>query len=112
MLQGLNKVAAAEAYGEEMVQLWRRSHNTKPPRGESLLVSFLFVFFQMDFLVVLFLSFFQDTWQRCAGFFDETIEPRLKEGKNVLIVAHGNVLRCIISHISGLSIEEMLRLQV
>jgi 2,3-bisphosphoglycerate-dependent phosphoglycerate mutase len=55
---------------------------------------------------------FQDTYGRTVGFFNSTIEPRLKEGRNVLLVAHGNVLRCIISHLSGLSELEMLRLQV
>jgi broad specificity phosphatase PhoE len=54
----------------------------------------------------------QDTFGRTVGFFNSTIEPRLKEGRNVLLVAHGNVLRCIISHLSGLSELEMLRLQV
>jgi len=54
----------------------------------------------------------QDTYGRTVGFFNSTIEPRLKESRNVLLVAHGNVLRCIISHLSGLSELEMLRLQV
>lgn len=56
--------------------------------------------------------FLQDTYARSIGFFGSTIEPRLKEGRNVLLVAHGNVLRCLISHLAGLSDLEMLRLQV
>ncbi|CAM6021319.1 unnamed protein product [Sphagnum balticum] len=89
-LQGMSKEAAAREFGEETVTKWRRSADTRPPKGESL----------------------QDTYGRTVGFFNSTIEPRLKEGRNVLLVAHGNVLRCIISHLSGLSELEMLRLQV
>ncbi|BBN04445.1 hypothetical protein MPTK1_3g04680 [Marchantia polymorpha subsp. ruderalis] len=54
----------------------------------------------------------QDTYRRTTVFFEQTIEARLKEGKNVLVVAHGNVLRCINTYLSGLSVDEMLALQV
>eukprot|EP00897_Mesotaenium_endlicherianum_P005001 jgi/Mesen1/4529/ME000230S03670 len=89
-LQGLNKEAAAREFGSDMVKKWRRSHDTRPPRGESLM----------------------DTWARATNFFNATIVPRLEEGNNVLVVCHGNVLRCIISLISSLSADEMLRLQI
>ncbi|KAH7295299.1 hypothetical protein KP509_27G041800 [Ceratopteris richardii] len=89
-LQGLSKEAAARQFGDEQVKLWRRSFDTRPPYGESL----------------------QDTAERTVRFFKSTIVPRLDEGRNVLVVAHGNVLRCIISYLSNLSEIEMLRLQV
>lgn len=89
-LQGLNKTAAVAEFGEETVTKWRRSYDTRPPNGESL----------------------QDTYARSVGFFTSTIEPRLKEGCNVFLVAHGNVLRCLISHLAGYSDLEMLRLQI
>ena len=69
---------------------WRRSRDTRPPHGESL----------------------ADTQDRTLAFFKSTIEPQLIEGHNVLLVAHGNVLRCFLSYLSGLSDQEMLRLQV
>lgn len=89
-LQGLSKAAAIKEFGDKTVTLWRRSYDTRPPSGESL----------------------QDTAQRTIRFFKSTIVPRLEEGQNVLVVAHGNVLRCIISHLAGLSESEMLQLQV
>lgn len=89
-LQGLNKTAAIAEFGEETVTKWRRSYDTRPPNGESL----------------------QDTYTRSVAFFQATIEPRLKEGRNVFLVAHGNVLRCLISHIAGYSDLEMLQLQI
>eukprot|EP00249_Psilotum_nudum_P006492 c19811_g1_i4 orf=288-755(+) len=89
-LQGLSREAAIREFGEETVRKWRRSYDTRPPNGESL----------------------QDTANRSIGFFKSIIVPRLEEGHNVLVVAHGNVLRCIISHLAGLSEMEMLQLQV
>ncbi|CAI5958002.1 unnamed protein product [Closterium sp. NIES-64] len=89
-LQGLNKEAAAKEFGHEQVAIWRRSHDTRPPKGESLL----------------------DTSERTLAFFLSTVEPRLAEGKNVLVVAHGNVLRCIISYLCDLTELEMLRLHI
>eukprot|EP00475_Leptophrys_vorax_P025792 TRINITY_DN36060_c2_g1_i2.p1 TRINITY_DN36060_c2_g1~~TRINITY_DN36060_c2_g1_i2.p1 ORF type:complete len:441 (-),score=-5.54 TRINITY_DN36060_c2_g1_i2:344-1666(-) len=89
-LQGLNKEAAAKEFGHEQVAIWRRSHDTRPPKGESLL----------------------DTAERSLAFFLSTVEPRLAEGKNVLVVAHGNVLRCIISYLCDLTEMEMLRLHI
>jgi 2,3-bisphosphoglycerate-dependent phosphoglycerate mutase len=42
----------------------------------------------------------------------EVIEPRLKEGKNVLVVTHGNVMRGLIAYLASLGEEEMLTLEV
>ena len=88
--QGLSKEAAVQQFGDATVQKWRRSHDTRPPHGESL----------------------KDTRDRTLAFFKSTIEPQLAEGHNVLLVAHGNVLRCFLSYLSGLTNQEMLRLQV
>ncbi|XP_057845744.1 uncharacterized protein LOC131055114 [Cryptomeria japonica] len=89
-LQGLSKEAASKEFGEETVKMWRRSYDTRPPHGESL----------------------KDTASRTVRFFKSTVIPRLEEHRNVLVVAHGNVLRCIIAHLAGLTEMEMLQLQV
>ncbi|KAJ7519229.1 hypothetical protein O6H91_20G029900 [Diphasiastrum complanatum] len=89
-LQGLSKEAAVKEFGLDMVKKWRRSHDTRPPNGESL----------------------QDTAKRVLACFHSTIMPRLMEGRKVLVVAHGNVLRCLLAHIAGLTDQEMLRLQI
>lgn len=89
-LQGLNKQETMDEYGQEQVKLWRRSYDTAPPEGESL----------------------QMTAQRTLPYFKEAIVPALKEGKNVLISAHGNSLRAIIMELDGLSKEEVLNLEL
>jgi len=89
-LQGLNKKMAVEEFGEEQVSKWRRSYDTVPPKGESLL----------------------QTGQRTVEFFEEHTIPRLLDGQNVLIVAHGNVLRTMVTHICGLSMDDCLRMHL
>lgn len=82
-LQGKNKKETAEKYGEEQVHKWRRSYDIKPPNGESL----------------------KDNYERTIPFFKNVIENRLKDGKNILISAHGNSLRAIVKYIENISDE-------
>lgn len=89
-LQGLNKAETAQKFGDEQIKIWRRSFDTPPPQGESL----------------------EMTAQRTIPYFEQEIVPHLREGRNVLIVAHGNSLRSIIMDIEGLSKEEVLNLEL
>ena len=89
-LQGLNKDATREKYGDEQVHIWRRSYDVPPPNGESL----------------------ELTAKRTLPYLEDTIIPGLREGKNIFIAAHGNSLRSIIMEIEGLTREEVLQLEV
>ncbi|MEL6385486.1 MAG: 2,3-bisphosphoglycerate-dependent phosphoglycerate mutase [Cyanobacteria bacterium J06626_18] len=89
-LQGLNKTTTAEKYGEEQVLEWRRSFSVRPPGGESL----------------------EDTMNRTIPFFRNRILAHLKQGDNVLVVAHGNSLRAIIMYLDNLSSEEIPNLNL
>lgn len=80
-LQGLNKAETAEKYGAEQVTLWRRSFDVAPPGGESL----------------------KQTQERVLPYYYAHVEPLLQQGKNVLIVAHGNSLRALMMHLENLS---------
>ena len=82
-LSGLNKDEARERWGEEQVQLWRRSYDMPPPGGESL----------------------KDTAARVLPYYEQEIWPELKAGKNVIVSAHGNSLRALIMELEGLSAE-------
>lgn len=62
----------------------------RPPGGESL----------------------RDTAIRSITFFEEYVCPQLAAGKNVLLVAHGNVLRCLTTHIAGLTVEDCLSMDM
>lgn len=84
-LQGLNKAEVARDYGAEQVAEWRRSYSVRPPGGESL----------------------ADTAARVLPYYQQVIEPMLREGNNVLIVAHGNSLRALMMYLEGIGEKEI-----
>lgn len=86
-LSGLNKDEARKKWGDKQVMLWRRSFDVPPPGGESL----------------------KDTLARVKPYYDAEIWPRIAEGKNVIVAAHGNSLRAMIMILEGLSGDEILQ---
>lgn len=89
-LQGLNKQATMEKYGQEQVKIWRRSFDVPPPEGESL----------------------EMTAARTLPFFTQSILPYLDKGENIFICAHGNSLRSIIMHIESMTREQILEYEL
>jgi 2,3-bisphosphoglycerate-dependent phosphoglycerate mutase len=82
-LQGLNKAETAQKFGEEQVHLWRRSYVLRPPGGESL----------------------EDTASRVLPYYQAHIDPLVRAGNRVLMVAHGNSLRALVMHLEQISPE-------
>lgn len=89
-LQGLNKAETALKYGDAQVELWRRSYEVRPPDGESL----------------------HDTYIRTVPYYQQEIEPKLKNNKNILIVAHGNSLRALKMYLEDISPENILYVNI
>jgi 2,3-bisphosphoglycerate-dependent phosphoglycerate mutase len=89
-LQGLNKEDTARRYGAAQVKLWRRSYDVPPPNGESL----------------------ELTAKRTLPFYDRCIAGDLRQGKNVLVVAHGNSNRSIVMQLDKLSGEQVIALEL
>lgn len=89
-LQGLNKTRTAEKFGAEQVKIWRRSYDIPPPNGESL----------------------KDTAARTIPFFERAVLGDIAQGKDVLVVAHGNSNRSIVMKLDGLSEAEVLELNL
>jgi len=114
-LQGFNKKEMAKLCGEKQVFLWRRSYKTRPPlldkedprwpgndplyrginkkllpQGESL----------------------KDTQKRVIWYWKKEIVPKIKSGKRILIVAHGNSLRALVKDLDNISDKEISRLNI
>jgi 2,3-bisphosphoglycerate-dependent phosphoglycerate mutase len=89
-LQGLNKQETKDKFGEEQVQIWRRSFDQAPPEGESLKM----------------------TAARTIPYFQEEIMPLLKQGTNVFISAHGNSLRSIVMFLDHLTEDQVVKLEI
>ena len=89
-LAGLNKDDARERWGEEQVHIWRRSFDIPPPGGESL----------------------KNTAERVLPYFESEIMPKIDEGLNVLIAAHGNSLRALVMQLENIDPEEIVKLEI
>ena len=114
-LQGLNKDETKLKYGEEQVKLWRRSADVRPPelttddkrypgndpkykdlKKEELPLT--------ENLI--------DTIKRVTEYWQSDIAPTIKNGKNAIIVAHGNSLRGLIKYLDNLTNEEVIKLEI
>jgi 2,3-bisphosphoglycerate-dependent phosphoglycerate mutase len=89
-LAGLNKDDARKEWGEEQVHIWRRSYDIPPPGGESL----------------------KNTAERVLPYFNSSILPKLSDGENILVAAHGNSLRSLVMQLDHLSKEEVIALEI
>ncbi|MDT5242372.1 MAG: 2,3-bisphosphoglycerate-dependent phosphoglycerate mutase [Mycobacterium sp.] len=112
-LQGLDKAATKEKYGEDQFMAWRRSYDTPPPPiepgseysqdadpryadiGGGPLTECL-----------------ADVVERFVPYYTETIVPDLKAGKTVLIAAHGNSLRALVKYLDGMSDDDVVGLNI
>ena len=89
-LAGLNKDDARKKWGEEQVHIWRRSFDIPPPDGESL----------------------KNTAERVLPYFNKEILPKVINGSNVLIAAHGNSLRSLIMQLDNISEVDIVNLEI
>ncbi|TAH37488.1 2,3-bisphosphoglycerate-dependent phosphoglycerate mutase [Candidatus Saccharibacteria bacterium] len=84
-LTGKNKWEVQQEVGEEAFKGIRRGWDYPVPGGETL----------------------KDVHGRVAPFFDAEILPQLQDGKNVLIVAHGNSMRALMKHLEVIHEDEI-----
>lgn len=114
-LQGLNKAETAAKYGEDQVKIWRRSYNIQPPALDPTDSRFpghdrRYVNLRPEELPKS--ECLEDTVARFLPAWHELIAPKIKEGKKVVIVAHGNSLRALIKYLDNVSEDEIIALNV
>lgn len=114
-LQGLNKAEMARKYGEEQVRIWRRSYAVRPPemndedfQKQNALEAFKSV--PKDKLPKT--ESLSDTYDRAVGYWNFDIVPAIKQGKKILISAHGNSLRAIVKYLDNISDDEIANLNI
>jgi len=114
-LQGLNKAETAQKYGEEQIKIWRRSYDTQPPALEKTDERYPGNDPRYSNLTEEELPLtecLKDTVERFMPYWSETITPTIKEGKKVLIAAHGNSLRALVKYLDNVSEEEIVGLNI
>ena len=114
-LQGLNKAEMAAKFGEEQVLLWRRSYDVPPPalerddprhpRGDPRYAGLA----ESELPLT---ECLKDTVARFLPYWSETIAPKVRQGRQVIVVAHGNSLRALVKYLDGVSDTEIVGLNI
>ena len=87
---GKNKWEIKKELGEEGFKKLRRGWDVPIPNGETL----------------------KDVDNRTVPYYESEILPKLKDGKNVLVSAHGNSLRALVKYLDGLSDSDVENLEI
>ena len=114
-LQGIDKKATAEQYGDEQVHIWRRSYDISPPDLDpqdpnSAHNDRRYAHLPKD--IVPNAENLKITLDRVLPFWEDQIAPALVSGERVLVVAHGNSLRALAKHIIGISDAEIMDFEI
>jgi 2,3-bisphosphoglycerate-dependent phosphoglycerate mutase len=114
-LQGKDKKATMEEFGEEQFMLWRRSYGTPPPRiadddpwsqtGDRR-------YADLADEIVPRTECLEDVVARMLPYWYDAIVPDLRTRRTVLVAAHGNSLRALVKHLDGMSEEAVVGLNI
>jgi len=117
-LTGLNKAETAAKHGDEQVKIWRRSFDTPPPPMEkdhpyygTIVKDERYADGPKEDEFPMFESL-KLTIDRTLPYWNDTIVPQIKEGKKILIAAHGNSLRGIVKHLDNMSNDDIMGLNL
>ena len=111
-LQGKDKKQTLAEFGEEQFMLWRRSYDTPPPEIE------LGSEFSQDGdpryagEPVVRTECLKDVLERALPYWESAIVPDLREGKTVLVAAHGNSIRAIVKYLDDIDDESIAGLNI
>ncbi len=114
-LQGKDKKATKEEFGEEQFMLWRRSYDTPPPPitdddeysqiGDAQ-------YADLPDEIVPRTECLKDVVERMLPYWYDAIVPDLRTGRTVLVTAHGNSLRALVKHLDDMSEDDVVGLNI
>lgn len=111
-LTGLDKAETAARHGDAQVKIWRRSFDVPPPVLEPGSAFDLSGDRRYAGIAVPATESLKDTIARVLPYWEAKIAPDLKAGKRVLISAHGNSLRALVKHLSGIPDDAITELEI
>lgn len=111
-LTGLDKAETAARHGDEQVRIWRRSFDTPPPPLEAGSEFDLSRDRRYAGIAIPNTESLKDTIARVLPYWEARIAPELRAGRRVLISAHGNSLRALVKHLSGISDADITGLEI
>ncbi|HTZ94442.1 MAG TPA: phosphoglyceromutase [Streptosporangiaceae bacterium] len=114
-LQGKDKAATRQQYGDEQFMLWRRSYDVPPPPLPdddplSQVSDPRYALLPPELRPRT--ECLRDVVLRMLPYWYDGIVPDLAVGQIALVVAHGNSLRALIKHLDGISDADIAELNV
>ena len=111
-LTGLDKAETAARHGADQVKVWRRSFDIPPPVLAAGSAFDLMTDPRYAGIDIPSTESLKDTIARVLPYYQAAIVPVLRTGQTVLISAHGNSLRALVKHLSGISDEDISSLEI
>jgi 2,3-bisphosphoglycerate-dependent phosphoglycerate mutase len=111
-LTGLDKAETAVKHGDDQVKIWRRSFDIPPPPLDADSPYDLTKDPRYAGIAIPNTESLKDTIARVLPYFEANIAPELRAGKTILISAHGNSLRALVKHLSGISDADITGLEI
>jgi 2,3-bisphosphoglycerate-dependent phosphoglycerate mutase len=111
-LTGLDKAETAAKHGDAQVHIWRRSFDIPPPPLEAGSEFDLSKDRRYAGIAIPNTESLKDTIDRVLPYWESRIAPELKAGKRVIISAHGNSLRALVKHLSGIADDAITSLEI
>jgi 2,3-bisphosphoglycerate-dependent phosphoglycerate mutase len=114
-LTGLNKSEMKEKLGEDQIKIYRRSWDIAPPeldKDNKFNPRSDEIYNNLDSKFVPNTESLKDTYDRVIPYFDLNIKPKVIEGKNIIIAAHGNSLRALCKKLFNISNEKINELEI
>ena len=114
-LQGLNKAETAEKHGMEQVKIWRRSYDIQPPplaKDDERYPGKDPRYTRLKPDEVPQAEALKDTVARFLPYWHETIAPAVREGRRVIIAAHGNSLRALVKYLDNISDADIVGINI
>ncbi len=111
-LTGLDKAETAARHGDEQVRVWRRSFDVPPPELEAGGPYDLAADPRYAGIAVPATESLKLTIERVLPYWESAILPVLANGETVIVSAHGNSLRALVKHLSGISDADIPSLEI
>jgi 2,3-bisphosphoglycerate-dependent phosphoglycerate mutase len=114
-LQGKDKKATLEQYGEEQFMQWRRSYDSPPPpidADDEFAQTYDPRYAWLPPEANPATECLADVVTRLIPYWEDVIVPDLRASKVTLVAAHGNSLRALVKHLDGISDEEIVGLNI
>ena len=111
-LTGLDKAETAAKHSPEQVHIWRRSFDIPPPPMEPGSSFDLAGDPRYAGIAVPASESLKDTIARVLPYYEAEIAPALRGGETVIVSAHGNSLRALVKHLSGISDADISGLEI